>query len=88
MRSGGAPALHEGAAEGWCCEHRPPVLIADPGEEGGGPMPDHRQLDPDQLRVVLDHGEVVELDGGTLVLDGHRPQPTRRIVVQNEGTLS
>jgi hypothetical protein len=28
------------------------------------------QLDPDQLRVVLDHGEVVELDGGTLVLDG------------------
>ena len=33
-------------------------------------MPDPRQLDPDQLRVVLDHGEVVELDGGTLVLDG------------------
>jgi hypothetical protein len=28
------------------------------------------QLDPDRLRVVLDHGEVVELDGGTLVLDG------------------
>ncbi len=33
-------------------------------------MPDPRQLDPDRLRVVLDHGEVVELDGGTLVLDG------------------
>ena len=33
-------------------------------------MPDPRQLDPDRLRVVLDRGEVVELDGGTLVLDG------------------
>src|SRR5947209_19421573 len=32
-------------------------------------MPDPRQFDPDHLRVVLDHGEVVELDGGTLVLD-------------------
>jgi hypothetical protein len=31
-------------------------------------MPDPMQLDPDRLRVVLDHGEVVELDGGTLVL--------------------
>ena len=33
-------------------------------------MPDPRQFDPDGIRVVLDHGEVVELDGGTLVLDG------------------
>jgi hypothetical protein len=33
-------------------------------------MPDPMQLDPDRLRVALDHGEVVELDGGTLVLDG------------------
>ncbi len=33
-------------------------------------MPDPRQLDPDRIRVVLDHGEAVELDGGTLVLDG------------------
>ena len=33
-------------------------------------MPDPKQPNPDQLRVVLDHGEVVELDGGTLVLDG------------------
>ena len=33
-------------------------------------MPDPRQLDPDRIRVVLDHGEVVELDGGTLILDG------------------
>ena len=32
-------------------------------------MPDHTQFDPDRIRVVLDHGEVVELDGGTLVLD-------------------
>jgi hypothetical protein len=33
-------------------------------------MPDPTQFDPDRLRVILDHGEVVELDGGTLVLDG------------------
>jgi hypothetical protein len=47
-----------------------PALIANPCREGGYPMPDPRQLDPDRIRVVLDHGEVVELDGGTLVLDG------------------
>jgi hypothetical protein len=33
-------------------------------------MPDPTQFDPYRVRVVLDHGEVVELDGGTLVLDG------------------
>ena len=33
-------------------------------------MPDPTQFDPDPIRVALDHGEVVELDGGTLVLDG------------------
>jgi hypothetical protein len=33
-------------------------------------MPDPTQFDPDRVRAVLDHGEVVELDGGTLVLDG------------------
>jgi hypothetical protein len=33
-------------------------------------MPDPMQLDPNRLRVVLDRGEVVELDGGTLVLEG------------------
>ncbi|MGH3867822.1 MAG: hypothetical protein ACRDQ4_17185 [Pseudonocardiaceae bacterium] len=33
-------------------------------------MPDPTQFDPDHLRVALDHGEVVELDGGTLALDG------------------
>jgi hypothetical protein len=33
-------------------------------------MSDPTQFDPDRIRVALDHGEVVELDGGTLVLDG------------------
>src|SRR6478609_2062642 len=47
-----------------------PDLDRQPCREGGDPMPDPMQLDPDRLRVVLDHGEVVELDGGTLVLDG------------------
>ena len=32
-------------------------------------MPDPTQCDPERLRVALDHGEVVELDGGTLALD-------------------
>jgi hypothetical protein len=32
-------------------------------------MPDPMQFDPDRIRVVLDHGEAVELDGGTLVVD-------------------
>ena len=33
-------------------------------------MPEATQFNPDRLRVALDHGEVVELDGGTLVLEG------------------
>ena len=33
-------------------------------------MPDPTQFDPNPIRVALDHGEMVELDGGTLVLDG------------------
>ena len=33
-------------------------------------MSDPTQFDPDRVRVALDHGEVVELDGGTLVLGG------------------
>ncbi|MCA1706931.1 MAG: hypothetical protein LC808_28175 [Actinobacteria bacterium] len=33
-------------------------------------MPDPTQFDPEQLRVALDHGEIVEIDGGTLVVDG------------------
>jgi hypothetical protein len=33
-------------------------------------MEEATQFNPDQLRVALDHGEVVELDGGTLVLGG------------------
>ena len=32
-------------------------------------MSDSTQFDPDRLRVALDHGEMVELDGGTLVLE-------------------
>jgi hypothetical protein len=51
-------------------QHRPAALISNPDEEGGNPMPDPTQFDPERLRVALDHGEVVELDGGTLVLDG------------------
>jgi hypothetical protein len=33
-------------------------------------MLDPTHFDPDPIRVALDHGEVVELDGGTLVLGG------------------
>ncbi|MGB9137100.1 MAG: hypothetical protein WCB73_07745, partial [Pseudonocardiaceae bacterium] len=33
-------------------------------------MAEVTQFDPDRLRVALDHGEVVELDGGTLLVDG------------------
>jgi hypothetical protein len=33
-------------------------------------MADPTQFDPDQIQVALDHDEVVELDCGTLVLDG------------------
>ncbi len=51
-------------------EHLPSALIPDPAEEGGDPMTNPMQPDPDRLRVALDHGEVVELDGGTLVLGG------------------
>ncbi|MDT7718680.1 MAG: hypothetical protein QOH09_4672 [Pseudonocardiales bacterium] len=68
VRSGAHPPSDE-AAEGWCCEHRPPALIANPGESVD-PMPNPRQPDPNRIRMVLDHGEVVELDGGTLILDG------------------
>src|ERR671916_1434826 len=49
--------------------------------EGGDPMPDPTQFDPDLIRVALDHGEVVELDGGTLVLDGEEsPSVVLRLV--------
>jgi hypothetical protein len=33
-------------------------------------MTNPMQPDPDHLRVALDHGDVVELDGGTLVVGG------------------
>jgi hypothetical protein len=32
-------------------------------------VPAPAQFDPQRLRVALDHGETVELDGGTLVCD-------------------
>jgi hypothetical protein len=43
--------------------------------EGGDPMTNPMQSDPDRLRVALDNGEVVELDGGTLVL-GEEESPS------------
>ncbi len=43
-------------------------------------MPDRTQFDPDRIRVVLDHGEVVELDGGTLAkLDQESPSVVLRL---------
>jgi hypothetical protein len=42
-------------------------------------MPDPTQFDPDRIRVVLDHGEVVELDGGTLVLDDQESRVVLRL---------
>jgi hypothetical protein len=36
--------------------------------EGGDPMTNPTQSDPDHLRLALDNGEEVELDGGTLLL--------------------
>jgi hypothetical protein len=45
-------------------------LIANPVRRGGDPMPDPTQFEPGRIRVALDRGEVVELDGATLVLDG------------------
>ncbi|MDQ2789436.1 MAG: hypothetical protein M3Y73_06920 [Actinomycetota bacterium] len=33
-------------------------------------MVEGTQFDPERLQVALDHGEVVELDGGTLVIGG------------------
>ena len=50
--------------------HLPSALIPNPAEEGGDPMPDPMQFDPERIRVILDQGEVVQLDGGTLVVDG------------------
>jgi hypothetical protein len=77
-RSGAHPPSDE-VAEGWCCEHRPPGLDRQPCGEGGDLMPDPRQLDPDRIRVVFDQGGVVELDGGTLVLDGEESARSRRV---------
>jgi hypothetical protein len=43
--------------------------------EGGDLMANPMQSDPDRLRLALDNGEVVELDGGTLVL-GEEESPS------------
>ena len=48
--------------------HLPSALIPNPVLEGGDPMTDPMQSNPDRVRLALDNGEVVELDGGTLVL--------------------
>ncbi len=43
-------------------------------------MPDPTQFEPAPIRVALDHGEVVELDGGTLVLgDEESPSVVLRL---------
>lgn len=43
-------------------------------------MAEATQFDPDRLRVALDHGEVVELDGGTLMLgDEESPSVVLRL---------
>ena len=56
------------------------ALIPNPRKKGGVPMSDPTQLDPDRIRVAMDRGEVVELDGGTLVLDGeHSPSVVLRL---------
>ena len=48
--------------------HLPSALIPNPEKEGGDPMTNPMQSDPDRLRLALDNGEEVELDGGTLAL--------------------
>ena len=45
--------------------HLPSTLIPNPGMEGGDLMAEATQSDPDRLRLALDNGEEVELDGGT-----------------------
>jgi hypothetical protein len=55
---------NELVGRGRCCEQ--PALDFDPELEGGDLRAEATQFDPEQLRLALDHGEVVELDGGTL----------------------
>ena len=48
--------------------------------EGGDPMAEATQFDPDRLRLTLNNGEMVELDGGTLVLgDEESPSVVLRL---------
>jgi hypothetical protein len=39
-------------------------------------MPDPTQFDPQHVRVALDHGDVVELDGGTLTVGDGEESPS------------
>ncbi len=55
--------------------HLPSALIPDPAMEGGDPMANPMQSDPGRLRLALDNGEEVELDGGTLAL-GEEQSPS------------
>jgi hypothetical protein len=55
--------------------HLPSALIPNPVKEGGDPMTNPMQSDPDHLRLALDNGEEVELDGGTLAL-GEEESPS------------
>ena len=50
--------------------HLPSTLIPNPGLEGEDPMAEATQYEPERLRLALDNGEEVELDGGTVVLEG------------------
>src|SRR5882757_2212953 len=59
---------HHVGGRGWCWSTLP-GLDPNPGERER-PMTDPTQLGADHIRVLLDHGEVVELDGGTLTVDG------------------
>ena len=60
--------------------HLPSTLIPNPGMEGGDLMAEATQFDPDRLRLALDNGEEVELDGGTLLLgDEESPSVVLRL---------
>ncbi|MGH3825007.1 MAG: hypothetical protein ACRDRA_19545 [Pseudonocardiaceae bacterium] len=52
-------------------------------------MVEATQFDPDRLRVALDHGEVVELDGATLVLGGEEfPSVVLRLTPERARSLA
>ncbi|MDQ3765094.1 MAG: hypothetical protein M3460_27395 [Actinomycetota bacterium] len=52
-------------------------------------MVEATQFDPDRLRVALDHGEVVELDGATLILgDEESPSVVLRLTPERARSLA